>query len=100
LIRAEATSDLVLTKGDHLEISDAMINREAMIARVIQVNGKAVADNQLNRFFFYLYRFFMTAGKNKSEGRHHPITRIDLTPLRFELTKGILKLSCWTTRAR
>lgn len=100
LIRAEDRSDLVLTKGDHLEISDAMISRDSLIAKVVQVNGKLVSDTWLHCFFFYLYRFFMTVGKNRIHGQIQPITRIDLTPFRFALTKGILKLSCWLPRAR
>jgi|GEM_PF-1034092 len=100
LIRAEDRSGLVLTKGDHLEISDAMIRRDALIARVVQVNGKPMADTRLQQFFFNLYRFSMSVGKNSIHGQNQLVTRIDLTPFRFTLTKGILKLSCWMTRAR
>ncbi|MBN1197783.1 MAG: S24/S26 family peptidase [Bacteroidales bacterium] len=99
LIRIDLPSGLVLTKGDHLEISDAMIKQESLIARVVGVNGQKIHyETGLHASFFKLYCYSMTLWNSGNSYHGKILTRIYLTSGRFKLTKAILKLCNWATR--
>ncbi len=92
IIEADRNDGMVLTKGDNLLISDKLSIPDEIIGRVIEVNDTVVTSRrQIDRLFFYLYRFCLMAGNHTNTLENQMIIQLSVGPLRFKISRIVLR---------
>ncbi len=93
LLKIFPGNDLIMTKGDNLAYSDALIEASCVIGRVIMVNGKRyVPDDGLKSLCFNIYCGLLFARNSGNQIHDGNITRVYLSNRRFRISKRLLSL--------
>ncbi|MBE0648450.1 MAG: hypothetical protein IH596_11775 [Bacteroidales bacterium] len=93
IIEVGRSDGMVLTKGDNLLISDALLSPEKIIGRVITTNGRSLtAHKWVHRLFFRLYRTCLLTGNRTNLCEKGRIIQLSVSRFRFRISRVILSV--------
>jgi len=93
IIEIGLMDEWVLTKGDHLAISDSLIKPEEVLGVVTFINQTSVAIRPVvHNLFNQLYHFCLVIRNKQNIRRNHRIVQLSMSSLRFRISLLILRL--------